>query len=103
MLFEGRLSGQQIDDYVVATCRGKRVDVSGDSHAVEGFFLSDVRLCVGYGFAQVRKLLSGDVLFFVNLPNLIFALVGDAGIFRFLDLDAEFFQFRPKASWRLGW
>ena len=81
LLVEVRLALEQIADHIVAARRGKGVNVSGDRHAVESFFLGDVGLRVGYGFAKVRKLLGGDVLFFVNLPNLIFALIGDARIF----------------------
>ena len=94
----GRLAGSRLEEAAdqivrVGTGTGESIDVAGERHAVKRFFLCLIGLGFGDGLADVGKLLRGDVLLFVDLPNLIFALVGDARVFGFFDFDAEFFEF----------
>ncbi len=75
---------------------GKRIHIPRHSHTVKSFLFGQRSLRFGNGLAQVVEFLGGDVLLFVNLPNLIFALVGDARVFGFLHLHSKFFKLRGK-------
>jgi len=59
-------------------------------------------LGVGDRLVEIRELLGGDVLLFVDLPDLVLALVGQAGVLGFFDFDPEFFELGRQPVGGLG-
>ena len=92
---------EQTSNHIVVSRCGQGVDIAPESHTVHRFLLGFVGLGLGDSFTQIRKLLGSDVLFFVDLPDLVFALVGDTCVFGFFNFNAQFFEFGREPVRRL--
>src|SRR5208283_520483 len=69
---------------------------------VKSLLLDAVALRVGKFFVQIAEALRGHVLLVVYAPDLILALVLDACVLGFLDLDLEFVELAGKPTRGLG-